>query len=100
MDQVDSDLQRGGRGIEQPRPKADASPLAEIFDKIPDAVLIFRDNAASLSMLLMESAVLIEQLSNLVDPDDNQSLGDIFDLIDDLIDAHESMEAAIDRLTN
>jgi len=91
MDAVD----RGGGGqAAQPQPQPDALPPAENSAKSPSIVLPHKA-ICTLSVLLLDSASLLSHLSDLIDPDDQVGLGEVEEMIDDLMSLHECLEEVI-----
>ena len=91
MDAVD----RGGGGQQsEAKPKPDALPPAENSAKSPSIVLPHK-SVCTLSVLLLDSASLLSHLSDLIDPDDQVGLGEVEEMIDDLMSLHECLEEVI-----
>ena len=91
MDAVD----RGGGGqAAQSQPQPDALPPAENFAKSLSVVLPHKA-ICTLSALLLDSASLLSHLSDLIDPDDQVGLGEVEEMIDDLMSLHECLEEVI-----
>ena len=91
MDAVD----RGGGGqAAQPQPKPDAFCSPENSAKSPSIVLPHK-SVCTLSVLLLNSASLLSHLSDLIDPDDQVGLGEVEEIIDDLMSLHECLEEVI-----
>ncbi len=91
MDAVD----RGGGGQQsEAKQKPDAFCTAENFAKSPSVVLPHK-SVCTLSVLLLDSACLLNHLRDLIDPDDQVGLGEVEEMIDDLMSLHECLEDAI-----
>ena len=91
MDAVD----RGGGGqAAQSQPQPDALPPAENSAKSPSIVLPHK-SVCTLSVLLLDSACLLNHLRDLIDPDDQVGLGEVEEIIDDLMSLHECLQEVI-----
>jgi hypothetical protein len=89
MDAVD----RGGGGAAaQPQPNPDAFHCGKNFAKSPDVVLVTQESIRTMSDILRNASVLLDHLRDLVDPDDEQTILAIEDIIDDMVDIHEQLE--------
>jgi hypothetical protein len=89
MDAVD----RGGGGQQsEAKQKTDAFSPAENFAKSPSVVLMTQESIRTMSDVLRNASVLLDHLRDLVDPDDEQTILAIEDIIDDMVDIHEQLE--------